>query len=181
MAGTWLRRSRACAQRLADNARGTHCPWPGDPAGGGPHRWPPTSRICVSRPPCRQRGRRRRTPSGAWKDLARNAEAPDTQAAVNARTCRRAILPSQQIGLDCLDPSQAEPRGLQLRPSRWRWPIGPPYGDSAHRQALDTAPRGLLHMYLARLQERSPCALRAWKVWRTLRMPAWAPAGLIKA
>jgi len=144
--------------RLADNAaREQHCM-----AGATQPVW--TASLATDLKDLRDRARRAASEGAAadaqrWKDLARKAEALETQAAVNARTGAE-LFQSQQIGLDCLDRFAGEREALH---ASLEVAVADPaaYGDSLRQAREHGAAR--LRQDLARLQERSRALSAQWK------------------
>jgi hypothetical protein len=94
-----------------------------------------------------------------WTELARKAEALETQAAVNARTGAE-LFQSQQIGLDCLDRFAGEREALHASLEvAVTDPAG--YGESL-RQAREHG-TARLRQDLARLREQSRALSAQWK------------------
>jgi len=144
--------------RLADNAaREQHCM-----AGATQPVW--TASLATDLKDLRDRARQAATEGATadaqrWKELARKAEALETQAVVNARTGAE-LFQSQQIGLDCLDRFAGEREALRASLEvAMADPAG--YGDSL-RQAREHG-TARLRQDLARLQERSRALSAQWK------------------
>jgi len=144
--------------RLADNAaREQYCM-----AGATQPVW--TASLATDLKDLRDRARQAASQGAAadaqrWKDLARKAEALETQAAVNARTGAE-LFQSQQIGLDCLDRFAGEREALH---ASLEVAVADPaaYGDSLRQAREHGAAR--LRQDLARLQERSRALSAQWK------------------
>ena len=144
--------------RLADNAaREQHCM-----AGATQPVW--TASLATDLKDLRDRaGQAAREGSTAdalrWRELARKAEALETQAVVNARTGAE-LFQSQQIGLDCLDRFAGEREALH---ASLEVAVADPvaYGDSL-RQAREHG-TSRLRQDLARLHERSRALSAQWK------------------
>jgi hypothetical protein len=144
--------------RLADNAaREQHCM-----AGATQPVW--TASLATDLKDLRDRARQAATEGATadaqrWKELARKAEALETQAVVNARTGAE-LFQSQQIGLDCLDRFAGEREALRASLEvAMADPAG--YGDSL-RQAREHG-TARLRQDLTRLQERSRALSAQWK------------------
>jgi hypothetical protein len=144
--------------RLVDNAaREQHCM-----AGATQPVW--TASLATDLKDLRDRARQAATEGATadaqrWKELARKAEALETQAVVNARTGAE-LFQSQQIGLDCLDRFAGEREALRASLEvAMADPAG--YGDSL-RQAREHG-TARLRQDLARLQERSRALSAQWK------------------
>ena len=144
--------------RLAENAAGEqHCM-----AGATQPVW--TASLATDLKELRDRARQAAAEGATadaqrWKELARKAEALETQAVVNARTGAE-LFQSQQIGLDCLDRFAGEREALR---ASLEVAVADPagYGDS-FRQAREHG-TARLRQDLARLQERSRALSAQWK------------------
>ena len=144
--------------RLADNAaREQHCM-----AGATQPVW--TASLATDLKDLRDRARQAASEGFTadalrWRELARKAEALETQAVVNARTGAE-LFQSQQIGLDCLDRFAGEREALH---ASLEVAVADPvaYGDSL-RQAREHG-TSQLRQDLARLHERSRALSAQWK------------------
>jgi hypothetical protein len=94
-----------------------------------------------------------------WKELARKAEALETQATANARTGAE-LFQSQQIGLDCLDRFAGEREALH---ASLQVAVQDPAAYGASLRLAREQGTGALRQDLARLQERSRALSAEWK------------------
>jgi len=91
------------------------------------------------------------TEAQRWKELARKAEALETQATANARTGAE-LFQSQQIGLDCLDRFAGEREALH---ASLQVAVDDPTAYGASLRLSREQGTAALRQDLARLQERS--------------------------
>ena len=108
------------------------------------------------------------TEAQRWKELARKAEALETQATANARTGAE-LFQSQQIGLDCLDRFAGEREALH---ASLQVAVDDPTAYGASLRLSREHGTAALRQDLARLQEHSRTLSAEWK-----KTPAKAGTG----
>ena len=99
------------------------------------------------------------TEAQRWKELARKAEALETQATANARTGAE-LFQSQQIGLDCLDRFAGEREALH---ASLQVAVDDPTAYGASLRLSREQGTAALRQDLARLQEHSRALSAEWK------------------